>query len=206
MQMNRRQILGAAGSFAFLRSTHSLSQEKAPSEKYSDPSAADEWVQAWMQSTRDVAGAFRIGRFADGMYFTTHVMGWRPSKEQMTLRNIIVPIGFVTDFASIPRVFWSILPKDGPYAFAAVIHDHLYWEQSESREAADLTFRYAMEDFKVDSVSVNLIYAAVRLGGGSAWEENAALKKKGERRVLVRFPTSPLIEWKAWKNEQQNFK
>ncbi|WP_139385602.1 DUF1353 domain-containing protein, partial [Salmonella enterica] len=39
---------------------------------------------------------------------------------------IEVPAGFVTDFASVPRIFWTILPSDGKYAKAAIIYDYLY--------------------------------------------------------------------------------
>ena len=40
--------------------------------------------------------------------------------------EIVVPEGFVTDFASVPRVFWDIAPPWGWYAAAAVVHDYLY--------------------------------------------------------------------------------
>jgi hypothetical protein len=40
--------------------------------------------------------------------------------------EVVVPEGFVTDFASIPRLFWSIAPPYGWYAEAAVVHDLLY--------------------------------------------------------------------------------
>lgn len=39
---------------------------------------------------------------------------------------IEVPAGFVTDFATVPRVFWILLPPDGKYARASSIHDYLY--------------------------------------------------------------------------------
>ena len=39
---------------------------------------------------------------------------------------IRVPVGFVTDFASIPRVFWDWIPPTGAYGKAAVVHDYLY--------------------------------------------------------------------------------
>lgn len=39
---------------------------------------------------------------------------------------INVPVGFVTDFASIPKPFNYIFKPDGPWAKAAVIHDYLY--------------------------------------------------------------------------------
>lgn len=39
---------------------------------------------------------------------------------------IRVPAGFITDFASIPRVFWTLWPPTGDYGKAAVVHDYLY--------------------------------------------------------------------------------
>jgi uncharacterized protein DUF1353 len=39
---------------------------------------------------------------------------------------IEVPANFITDFASIPRVLWSLLPPTGFYGKAAVIHDFCY--------------------------------------------------------------------------------
>lgn len=39
---------------------------------------------------------------------------------------IEVPAGLITDLATIPRIFWILLPPDGKYAKAAIIHDYLY--------------------------------------------------------------------------------
>lgn len=36
---------------------------------------------------------------------------------------IQIPDGFQTDLASVPRIFWSVLPPDGTYERAAVVHD-----------------------------------------------------------------------------------
>lgn len=38
---------------------------------------------------------------------------------------IVVPAGYRTDFASIPRVFWRLMPPGGQYREAAVVHDYL---------------------------------------------------------------------------------
>ena len=58
--------------------------------------------------------------------------------------TVQVPVGFATDYASIPRALWSFLPPTGTYAAAAVIHDWLYWTQTTTREEADQVFREAM--------------------------------------------------------------
>ena len=39
----------------------------------------------------------------------------------------VVPAGFITDGASVPRIFWSICPPmSGSFGEAAVVHDFLY--------------------------------------------------------------------------------
>ena len=58
---------------------------------------------------------------------------------------ISVPEGFQTDFASVPRIFWVILPPDGKYTQAAVVHDFIYNKQIRSRKEADRIFLEAMQ-------------------------------------------------------------
>lgn len=88
---------------------------------------------------------------------------------------IDVPAGFVTDFASIPRMFWSWLPKTGEYAKAAVVHDWLYFAGhvkgvgAIERSFADEVFRDAMADLGVPGLRRKLMWLAVRLGAGSTW-------------------------------------
>ena len=108
-------------------------------------------------------------------------------------------MGFVSDLASIPRMFWSAFRPDGDYCYAAIIHDYLSWEQSLSRSTADDIFRFAMEDFRVNPTTIAAIHKTVQLGGGPAWESNARLKAAGERRVLKRFPEDPTTRWADWK-------
>lgn len=109
-----------------------------------------------------------------------------------TGQRIVVPRGFVTDFASVPRIFWTFFPKHGEYTRAAIVHDFLYWEQRCNREQADELFDIVMEDSDVDSTSRFTIYAAVRVWGSSAWEENAEARAKGYIRVIpeayINFP------------------
>ena len=85
------------------------------------------------------------------------------------LHKITVPKGFVTDFASIPRVFWRLLPPWGRYGKAAVIHDWLYGQGIGNRERADLIFLEAMEVLGVKAWKRNCMYWAVRHFAGFAW-------------------------------------
>lgn len=83
--------------------------------------------------------------------------------------HITVPAGFVTDLASIPRVFWNILPPFGRYTEAAVLHDWLYRTHRVPRAGADALLLEAMEVCRVARWQRRVIYIAVRLFGGFAW-------------------------------------
>ncbi len=94
-----------------------------------------------------------------------------------------VALGFETGFASIPRVFWIVLPKWGRYGNASVIHDWLYWIQSRSRREADDIFLEAMGILNVRALKKRLIYWAVRGFGWIAWIRNTADREAGYERV-----------------------
>nr|WP_249210040.1 DUF1353 domain-containing protein [Bradyrhizobium manausense] len=121
------------------------------------------------------------------------------------MQRVDVPAGFVTDFASIPRAFYSALRPDGEYSYAAVFHDFLYWTQDRPRPACDEVLRLAMLDFKIDRLTVGVIYEAVRKFGESAWQENTRLKAAGEKRILTKFPSDPRITWDDWKKDKSVF-
>jgi Protein of unknown function (DUF1353) len=190
----------------------SYAQSNEISDSYPDKILADRWMTIWNETdkpiTRAPFGALRLFRFADPMWAVdVSDIGWYPeTTDSKNLLKVTVPRGFVTDFATIPRIFWSLMPRDGKYAFAAIVHDYLYWEQNVSRENADYIFKALMIDFKVSESSIIAIYNAVRLFGGRAWDENKKLKERGEKRVLLNFPNSSLIMWEDWKKNVINFK
>src|SRR5207247_1284886 len=95
-------------------------------------------------------GGLYLFKFKEPMYALTKSIGWKPDGA-VQLKPVEVPEGFVTDLASIPRVFYWALRPDGAYAHAAVVHDYLYWQQKTTRELADDTLRQHMIDLKVDS-------------------------------------------------------
>lgn len=114
--------------------------------------------------------------------------------------TVVVPVGFVTDLASVPKLFWSSgLHPEGSYAYAAVVHDYLYWTQDRPRDEADEILKLAMLDSKVDKLVLNTIYQAVHRAGRTAWEENARLRATGEKRILKLFPNDFATTWKEWK-------
>ena len=40
-------------------------------------------------------------------------------------RHVSIPAGYLTDGASVPKIFWNIIPPWGIYGQAAVVHDIL---------------------------------------------------------------------------------
>lgn len=87
---------------------------------------------------------------------------------------IIVPAGFVTDLASIPRLFWNILPPFGKYTEAAVVHDWVYRQHLFPRATCDAILLEAMQLCGVNWISRQLIYRNVRAFGWAAWRAEVA--------------------------------
>jgi len=98
--------------------------------------------------------------------------------------TINVDTGFMTDFASIPRIFWVVLPKWGKYGNAAVIHDWLYWTRKRSRLQADRIMLEAMKVLAVPAWQRFAIFHAVRWFGWAAWKRNEWDSKAGFERVV----------------------
>jgi hypothetical protein len=116
-----------------------------------------------------------------------------------------VPFGFVTDLASIPAIFYSMLRPDAEYAYAAIVHDFMYWTQTRPRDVADSIFRLAMQDFNVGGSTIATLYYAVRSFGQGSWDENAKLRGQGEKRILKIFPPNAGVSWNDWKKRADVF-
>lgn len=83
----------------------------------------------------------------------------------------VIPAGFVTDMASVPRGFWNLFPPTGPYAKAAVYHDYLYQLGDISRADADREFADGMKALGVCWITRAAMWVALRLFGRKAWDE-----------------------------------
>lgn len=182
-----------------------LAADAAAQPGSEDAALVEPWMSAWMSVGRPVSGTLHLTRFKEPIYVLTQPIHWTPGPGAAKLPGVTVPIGFVTDFASIPRLFWTLLRPDGAYTYPAIIHDYLYWTQSTTRESADEVFRLAMEDFAIDRPTADAIHAAVRALGGSAWNANRRLQDAGEKRVLKRLPEDPRMSWAQWKTQPDVF-
>lgn len=81
----------------------------------------------------------------------------------------LVETGSKTDFASVPRMFWWLVPRYGRYTEAAVLHDFLCDQARRgnfNRCDADGIFRRTLREFGVSYVRRRMMWAAVRWAGG----------------------------------------
>lgn len=90
---------------------------------------------------------------------------------------ICVPVGFETDFASIPWGLRNLFPALGPWGRPAIIHDYLYATRGQAgrytRLQADRIFAEAMAVVGVPAWRRQIMFLAVRLGGGGGWGRDA---------------------------------
>ena len=82
--------------------------------------------------------------------------------------RFVVPAGFRTDFASVPRVVAWLVPRYGAYTLAVVLHDWLVDEGIDSgavtARQADGLFRRVMRESGVPVLRRWLMWAGVRWG------------------------------------------
>lgn len=83
---------------------------------------------------------------------------------------IVVPTGFVTDLASVPRVPIAYMLAGGTSNEASVVHDYLYTSHIVDRATADAVLREASAVTGVPAWRRAIMWAAVRAFGGSHWD------------------------------------
>ena len=85
---------------------------------------------------------------------------------------IRVPKSFVTDYASIPRIFRAIVLPYGKHSGASVVHDYLYSKGCElniERKKADKIFFEILKE-EVNPILARLMYIAVRVFGKTRYK------------------------------------
>jgi len=80
-------------------------------------------------------------------------------------RHVVVPVGFSTDGASVPKAIWWLYHPLGKYFRAAVIHDWFCVTHSVDHVTAAKVFREAMQVCGVNKWRRQKMYLAVRYFG-----------------------------------------
>jgi hypothetical protein len=108
-----------------------------------------------------------------------------------------VPVGYKTDFASVPRATSWLYPRTGAYSAAAIIHDWLITDMLptgyiESNEV-DRVFRQAMKELGVPFARRWVMWAGVRLGAiGNSKRRSGSLRTL-PLVLLVLLASSPVV-------------
>lgn len=109
-----------------------------------------------------------------------------------------VPAGFVFDFASAPRVAWSLTPPyDNRYAAAVLLHDWAYGGELWPRRLNDELMLAGLRVRGVKRWKRVLMWTAVRVGGGYHYRHHHPKERVLSTRRLSGFPVvdrSPLWE------------
>lgn len=98
---------------------------------------------------------------------------------------IEVPVGFLTNGASIPRIIWIFLsPTDPDILYASYVHDLLYALQGRipgrilSKLQCDQIIRELMIAIGAPKWKANVVFTALLLFGYPAWIRNDDIKLK----------------------------
>ena len=106
----------------------------------------------------------------------THIGGkkWMTGSEiKHTLHNgkeITIPKYFKTDLSSVPRFLWWPLPPYGDFLLAAIVHDYLYVNQTESRSFSDKEMLIVSNKINKNKIDNYTRYFGVRLFGWYYWK------------------------------------
>ena len=99
--------------------------------------------------------------------------------------RFVVPDGFLTDGASIPRPVWALLDNSDPdLLYPAFAHDYLYAVQGDllerrlTRQQCDAVLAEQMQAVNAPRWKIAAVYRALRIAGGFAWDNAAQAKRE----------------------------
>lgn len=90
---------------------------------------------------------------------------WFELIDDCKFQEITIPKGYTTDFASVPQVFWGIIPPHCKAAMPSIIHDFTCEYGIYARKKCDQIFLELLRKSGVTFWQRSLMYAYVRLFG-----------------------------------------
>ncbi|UOY03038.1 DUF1353 domain-containing protein [Blastococcus sp. PRF04-17] len=112
-------------------------------------------------------------------------------------QRFVVPAGFRTDFATVPRVVTWLVPRFGAYTLAAILHDWLVTDGLRSGAVtsndADGIFRRVMRESGVPVIRRWLMWAGVRWGALANPRRRAGWSSSAPGVLLISAVAAPLV-------------
>lgn len=94
--------------------------------------------------------------------------------EDCALGGILIPKGFVTDFASVPQMVWWLIPPHGKASMPSIVHDFMYQTPSAhllTRRQVDDIWFVLMKKSGVPTWQRYVMYLFVRALGLGVWKK-----------------------------------
>jgi len=140
----------------------------------------------------------KLWRFADGVFAVASPIYWTDTSAASNYPAVTVPAGFVVTLSSVSQQALALLPWSDSAIYGVVVHDYLYWSQAVSREDADEIFLLAEKDEVVLSNRLLALRAELASAGQGAWDQTAARKAAGEKRMIGALPKDAQVPWIVW--------
>ena len=80
------------------------------------------------------------------------------------IHDTIIPKGFITDGATVPKIFWPAFPPVESYFGAAAVHDY-HLSIGVDWKTAEQIFKKNLESDGIGKIKRFLVVNAVRVGG-----------------------------------------
>lgn len=99
---------------------------------------------------------------------------------EQTADKYLIPIGFETDFGSVPWIAQPLIPKNGDWdiSVAYFIHDWNYTIHKHSRKYSDELLYVMLIYAGMNKFKAKTVWQAVNLFGKSAWDKGFDPKYK----------------------------
>jgi hypothetical protein len=140
-----------------------------------------------------------VARIGKNVFVVTKPLFFRLRDGDDTLA---VPVGFLTDLASIPKALHWWHGKVDESMGAAIVHDYLYWYQPCERDEADAVMYMGMLGANTGRRTREWIYRAVSDRGLQSYERNRQRRDSGEVRKFTATYTDSILGRFGKSNEE----
>lgn len=93
--------------------------------------------------------------------------------------SLTIPKDFLSDGASVPRLFWRLIPKYGSWLRGAIVHDYLYRTGILTKDQSDAVLWELAAADGTPWWQCFVIEAGLWLGGKPQWNKYARMRESG---------------------------